>query len=277
MSDDTFTPPHGLGGKPDRPDRRDRLLYAAIPNVAALPQQVSNEGLLPRPFDQGVIGSCTGWATATSAYAMMRKTGFLRPFMASPVFIYREARALGGYLEEDGGAELRFTWKAANRLGLPPMSNLKPRYEARDMPDDRGIFPATSIWLRQPSPSHYADAERRQVLAYFRLPTVEDLLQAIADGWCPTLGFTVFRSLYDASGRPRAVVPDPTPGDRPLGGHAVTAFGYDQPSRRVLIRNSWGDTAHEGGPNFSLSFDFISTYAWDLWVGKWSEGSRTPG
>lgn len=271
---DTFTPPHGFGYRRDRPDRRDRILFAAVPNVDALPQEVSNERDLPAPFDQGTIGSCVGWSAATTAYVMMRKDGHRRPFMPSPVFLYREARVLGGYVEEDAGAEIRFAWKAANKLGLPPMSNLKPRYEPRDMPDpSTALFPEGSIWRKPPSASHYADAERRQVLTYYRLATLEDLLQCLADGWCANIGFTVFRSLYGA--RSAVVdVPDPTPGDRELGGHAVVAYGYSKLRRRILLRNQWGPAAHEGTPNFTLSFDFMAQHSWDWWTARMAEGGK---
>ena len=35
-----------MGYKPDRPDRRDRLLFAAVPNIDALPDRQNLEGLM---------------------------------------------------------------------------------------------------------------------------------------------------------------------------------------------------------------------------------------
>jgi hypothetical protein len=134
-------------------------------------------------MDQHVIGACTGYSAAAVLYAVMKKDGHRRPFVPSPVFLYREARVLGGYVEEDAGAEIRNLWKAANKLGLPPMSNLRPSFERRHLPDPvTWLFPENSIWRRPPSPSAYADAERRQVLNYHRLFNLPDLLQCLADG-----------------------------------------------------------------------------------------------
>lgn len=273
----TFQPRYqpGLGLRPDAPDRRDRALYAAIPNVDALPDKADCSHLLPAPMDQHVTSACVGFSAATVMHAIMVRDGHRRPFVPSPVWLYYQARALGGYVEEDMGAEIRNAWKAAARWGIAPMSNIKPRFKAGDLADPQtGLFPPNSIWRRQPAPSHYADAERRQALVYYRLATLPDILQCLADGWPVQLGFAVFPSLYGPGGQPRYHVPDPQPGERDLGGHAVAAYGYDKPSRRVLFRNSWGHS-HEGGrSDFTLSFQYVAQFAWDAWCGKIIEGHR---
>lgn len=276
MSDD-FTPPHAFGYRQDTPDRRDRLLYQVVPNIDALPDEVNLESLLPGVYDQKVIGSCVGWSSATVAYTVMKKDGHRRPFMPSPVFLYREARDLGGYVEEDAGAEIRLAWKAMNKLGLPPMSNLKPRYNAGDLPDEQtAIFPEKSIWRKKPPASIYSDAETRQMLSYFRLDTLGDLLKCLADGYTANIGFSVYRSFYGPRG-PVIDVPDPNPlVDRLLGGHAVTAYGYSKKRQRVFLRNQWGETAHENTPNFTLSFRYLENPQWsgDWWAGRVLEGGK---
>lgn len=268
---DTFTPPRGFGYKPDPRDRRDRLLYAAVPNIANLPPRADNEKILPAPMDQAVTNSCVGFSGAAVLYATMKRDKHRKPFVPSPVFLYREARVLGGYVEEDLGAEIRLMWKACSKVGIVPMSNIKPKFDNKSLADANNIFPENSIWRKQPAPSHYADGQRRQAIVYHRLPIIEDVLQTLANGWCVQLGFTVFRSLYNSNGAPRYDVPLPVIGDRELGGHAVTAYGYDIPSRRILFRNSWGESAHEGKPNFMLPFDY---WRWcsDVWCSQLIEG-----
>jgi hypothetical protein len=276
MSDADGVPLRSMGLKPDAPDRRDRLLFQAVPNIDALPDRPARPAPLGEVLDQSAVGGCTGYSTATMCESVMALDGHKRPFVPSPVFLYGEGRRIGGYHGEDAGAELRNVLKAAANLGLPPMSNIKPRFRPGDLADpNTGLFPAGSVWVREPAKSHLADAARRKALKYFKLPTLGDLIQCLADGYPAAIGFEVYRSFY-GSGGPKFEVPDPRPewGDRALGGHAVCAYSYDRPSRRVLIRNSWGETAHQGRPDFTLSFNYLEKYSWDNWTIRYIQGGK---
>lgn len=263
----------GMGLRPDSQDRRDRALYAVVPDIDALPPTASCERLLPPPTDQEFVGACTGYSGAVTLYCVMKKDGHARPGLPSPVWLYREARVLGGYVDEDAGAEIRNVWKAANRLGMPSISKLKPRFGPADAPGPDGIFPEKSIWRRQPPPGTVTAAEKRQVLSYHRLSTLNDVLQCLADGWPAQIGIPVYRSFFGPGG-PRLHIPNPMPGEANLGGHAIVAFAYDKGPKRVTCRNSWGPTPHEGGPDFTLSFDYVEIYAGDMWTGRFVEGGK---
>jgi C1A family cysteine protease len=267
---------HGMGLKPDKRDPRDYFLFEERPTVDAQPPSADNSAILPPVMDQKVVGACVGYSTAAHTFGTMERDGHRRPFVPSPVFVYRQARLLGGYLDEDAGCEIRNAMKAVARWGLPPLSNLKPRFTAADIADPRtSKFGPKSIWVKEPTASVYADAERRQVIQYFKLPTLGDLLQCLADGYTAVVGFLVFRSMYGPGG-PRFHVPDPNPpNDRELGGHAVLAHSYSKADRRVVFRNSWGADAHEGKPDFTLSFDYLSKYSWDNWTTRFVEGGTT--
>ena len=59
----------------------------------------------------------------------------------------------------------------------------------------------------------------------------------------------------------------PKPSEKQLGGHAVMAVGYDESTKRVLVRNSWGaDWGIKG--YFTIPYDYISNgnLADDLWT-----------
>ncbi len=270
-------PPHrlpGLGLRHDAPDPRDHRRYAAPVAAGAVLPKSDNFALLPPVMDQSVTSSCVGYSGATALYATMLKDGHRRPFVPSPVWLYREARVIGGYVEEDGGAEIRNMWKAANKLGVLPASILKPRFNAASLADPQtGIFPENSIWRRNPSPSAYARAERRQVIRYMRLNTLDEVLACLSDGWPVQFGFLMYRSAYGWNG-PLEHIPDPGPNDRQIGGHAVVAAGHDNASRRIFCRGSWGADAYEGKPDFSMSYANFNANAWDVWVGQWAEGGK---
>lgn len=275
-SDRRFRGAPGMGLRRDAPDRRDRLLFRAVPNIDQIPERADNSRLLPRVMDQSVVGACVGYSTAAQTYGTMKMDGHRRPFVPSPVFVYRQARLLGGYLSEDAGCEIRNAMKGVAQWGLPPMSNLRPRFTGVDLPDPQTwLFNPKSIWVKEPTASVYADAERRQVIQYFKLPTLADLLQCLADGYTAVVGIAVHRSMYGFGG-PLYDVPDPLPGDRQLGGHAVLAHSFDKASRRVVLRNSWGPDAHEGRPDFTLSFSYLEEYSWDNWTTRFVEGGKAP-
>jgi C1A family cysteine protease len=269
-------PRPGMGLVRDTEDRRDRVLFRNVPDINALPDEGGYDPTkMPQVLDQHTIGACVGYSTAENTYTTMIRDGHRRPFIPSPVFIYRQARLIGGYLDEDMGCEIRNAMKAANKWGLPPMSNIPPRFRSADMPNPQTWkFPPDSVWYKDVAPSHYADAERRQVMNYFKLPTLADLLQCLADGYTAVVGFAVFRSMYGIGG-PKYHVPDPNPpNDRELGGHAVLAYRYSKRDRRVMFRNSWGASAHEGKPDFTLSFSYLERYSWDNWTTRWIEGGK---
>jgi hypothetical protein len=135
------------------------------------------------------------------------------------------------------------------------------------------IFPEKSIWRRPVSSSNLTDAMRRQAIQYFKLFNLGDFLKCLADGWPVQAGIQVYRSFYGSSG-PNYIIPEPMlqPNDYLLGGHAVTAYEYDKPSRKVLWRNNWGKFPHEGKPDFVTSFDFVEKYMSDAWTCRLVEG-----
>ncbi|MGC2270214.1 MAG: hypothetical protein WA608_25755 [Candidatus Acidiferrales bacterium] len=55
---------------------------------------------------------------------------------------------------------------------------------------------------------------------------------------CPfVFGFTVYESFESPQVAQTGVAPMPAAGEKVLGGHAVLALGYDDPSQRFIIKN----------------------------------------
>ena len=77
-------------------------------------------------------------------------------------------------------------------------------------------------------------------------------------------GFTVYPS-FERIGS-SGVMPMPKKSEKPLGGHAVLAVGYDDKTERVKVLNSWGKSWGKGG-YFFMPYAFITdtTYADDFW------------
>ena len=87
----------------------------------------------------------------------------------------------------------------------------------------------------------------------------------LAAGYPFVFGFTVYESFESDSVAESGVVLMPDVSESALGGHAVMAVGYDDASKRFLIRNSWGAEwgiagyftmpyAYAAGSNFTDDF-----------------------
>jgi C1A family cysteine protease len=62
----------------------------------------------------------------------------------------------------------------------------------------------------------------------------------LAAGYPFVLGFTVYDSFMSDAVATTGTMPMPGPGETIQGGHAVVAVGYDDPTSRFIVRNSWG-------------------------------------
>ena len=67
----------------------------------------------------------------------------------------------------------------------------------------------------------------------------------------------------------------PQANDQQLGGHAVTAVGYDDFKECFIVRNSWGEGWGDKG-YFYMPYQYIShpMLAQDFWAINWVEGFK---
>jgi len=86
----------------------------------------------------------------------------------------------------------------------------------------------------------------------------------LASGFPFIYGFTVYDSFewVGADG----LVPMPGQDENVLGGHAVVAVGYDNATRRFIVRNSWGDWGDKGYCYFPYEYMLNTDLVSDLWV-----------
>ena len=237
----------------DIPDQRD-LLYAPPPQIsAALPAHVDLRSQFPPPYDQGALGSCTANAIAGALQFLEGKEGSPAPIMPSRLFIYYNERALEGSTGSDSGAQIRDGIKTVVREGFCPEA---------EWPYNIAVF------ATRPSSGCYSDALKERVSQYLRLtPASVPLLTCLASGYPFVFGFSVYESFETAAVATTGVVQLPHPNERLVGGHAVVAVGYDQPTGRFIVRNSWGVGWGTAG-YFTMPFQYLTDpmLAADFWT-----------
>jgi C1A family cysteine protease len=240
------------GWIPDLLDRRD-FLYAASPEVlSALPSQVDLRAQCPPVYDQGQLGSCTANAIAAAIQFDQIKQK-IPAFIPSRLFIYYNERVIEGTVASDSGAQIRDGIKSVAHIGACPETEWP--YDIEKFAD-------------RPTPVCFTDAAKTESSSYRRLsPTLAQLKGCLASGFPFVFGITVYDSFESPDVAKTGHVPMPGNGDKPIGGHAILAVGYDDTNRWFLIRNSWGTKWGMDG-YFTLPYEYAtsSQLSSDFWT-----------
>jgi C1A family cysteine protease len=215
----------GYGWIPDVPDQRDHLYAAPAQFLKALPTSTDLRAKCPPVYDQGQLGSCTANAIG-AAIEFDRMKQRLRDFVPSRLFIYYNERVIEGTVSIDSGAMIRDGIKSVASDGVCPETE----------------WPyVISKFAQRPAKKCYQDARLNRAVSYQSI--IQDLNQmkgCLASGYPFIFGFTVYESFETAAVAKSGHAPMPGWGERPVGGHAVMAIGYDESKQWFLVRNSWG-------------------------------------
>ena len=233
----------------DAQDPRDFLLTP--PAISKLPTKVDLRPKCPPVYDQGDLGSCTANAIA-AAIEFERKAQSLSDFVPSRLFIYYNERVMEGDVGEDAGAQIRDGIKSVATLGACSES---------EWPYDISKFTV------KPPTNCYADALKDRVVQYSRVvQSLSQMKTCLSLGFPFTFGFQVFSAFESKSVASTGIVPMPSKGARPIGGHAVLAVGYDDSTQRFIVRNSWGASWGMNG-YFTLPYAYLTNpnLASDFW------------
>jgi C1A family cysteine protease len=241
------------GWIPDIPDQRDHLYAAPVVTARALAVSADLRAQCPPVYDQGQLGSCTANAIAAAVQFDRMKQKLKPDFAPSRLFIYYNERVMEGTVATDSGAMIRDGIKSVGAQGDCPES---------EWPYDIAKF------TKKPTAKCYKDAKKYKAVQYQRL--VQSLMQmkgCLASGYPFVLGFTVYESFESEDVAKTGVVPMPAHTEKVLGGHAVTAVGYDDAQQRFIVRNSWGTGWGMKG-YFKMPYAYLtdSNLADDFWT-----------
>ncbi len=243
------------GWRPDMPDYRD-VHYEPHPKILKkLPKKVDLKHHCPPVYNQGLLGSCTANAIAAAIQFGLRKQHPKHDFMPSRLFIYYNERVIEGTVRIDNGAEIRNGIKTVVKHGVCP--EIFWNYS-----DDNKIF------KKKPLPDCYEEALNHQVLSYHRLhKNLEHMKACLAEGFPFLFGFTVYEEFEGETIKKTGELNMPATHEKMKGGHAVMCVGYDEKSKRFIVRNSWdADWGQEG--YFTMPYEYLTHpgLAEDFWT-----------
>jgi C1A family cysteine protease len=243
--------PHTFKVVRSAPDPSVQKFSAISQPLAALPASVDLRPHCPPVYDQGDLGSCTGNAIAAAVEFNIMKQG-KQPIAPSRLFIYYNERLMEGDVGEDAGAQIHDGIKSIATYGVCPEA-LWPYDPTR--------------FTVKPSDAAYQAALAEKAIKYYSVDiTVNDLKQALAQGYPVVIGMQVFSAMESNYVSETGNVPMPSQYDQSLGGHCVLVVGFDDSKQHLIVRNSWGPDWGMGG-YFTLPYSYVTpALMTDFWV-----------
>jgi C1A family cysteine protease len=247
---------HIYGWKPDVFDPRD-FGYKVTAPVTLQTVHLKDKYKMPPIFNQLRLGSCTGnggaYSTAFNILNNLVQNKDVKcdlPF--SRLFIYGNARKIEGTFNQDSGAQIRDVLKSIASEGVCSETL---------WPYDINKF------AEEPYSACYVEALKFRAIKYSRLNNLsrQELVGSLLDGLPFILGFTVFESFESDRVAKTGIVQMPGKNERTMGGHCTVGVGYDAPSDRFTVANSWGEEWGLDG-YFTIPADYLcSKLANDFW------------
>lgn len=232
----------GLGGIRDVPDSRDRRYEPPAALLVRLPSKVDLRNLLPPAYNQYEINSCTANAIAAAMEFDDLKQGMKDVTTPSRLFIYYNERTMEGNADREVGGQIRDGIKSVASQGVCT----------------EGVWPYLKAnVLKKPSKRAYSLARKYRAVEYQRMMHhLDQLKSCLADGYPFVFGIKVFTSFQGAAVKRTGKLDMPRRGEKAIGLHAVLAVGYEDQSRRFIVRNSWGRQWGTHG-YFTMPYEYL--------------------
>lgn len=248
---------HLSGWVRDRPDLRDRELPTAKMKTFFLPKIIDLRALCSKVEDQQDLGSCTANATTSAVEFLFNRAGKPQPEL-SRLFLYFATRVWVAQEENDSdnGAMIRDVMKAMAKYGSCV----------------EGLWPyERSKFFIPPNVQAKTDAAHHQITYYYRCPNLRLIKACLAQGFPVVGGFAVPDSMDSDDIQRTGRVLYPRKDEGFVGGHAVLFVGYNDHTRHLLFKNSWGTRWGDRGFGY-LPYDYVTNWlANDFWTIRRSE------
>jgi hypothetical protein len=260
MDEFVITRPDGseiqIGGYRFAAPREDAKLFdEAGSRLERLPAKADLRPYMTRIEDQGRLSSCVANAVAGAYEYLVKRHQGDDAYDVSRLFIYYNARQVGGSEHEDQGAVIGDAIQSLSDHGACSETTW-PYEEARVN--------------ETPSEQAYEEGQAFVVQDVQQVPTTLPAWKTcLAEGHPIIFGLLLFKS-FD-SHRKRGVVPVPSPSEASReshGGHAMLCVGYSDPDRVFVVRNSWGSGWGDGGYCY-VPYDYMMNEKFnggDSWI-----------
>ena len=218
----------------------------------SLPSSVDLSVDAPVPGDQGLQGSCIGWAVAYAVKTYHERIERGWPLtddrhVMSPAYIYNQIKVPGG------GAYFVDAFILLVNEGVSSWAQMPyDPFDDRSQPSARAMAEA----------ANYKIADWGTVLRNTHGVFVQEIKRHLAAGTPLVVGIPVYPD-FDTLSESNPVYDDTSGTQR--GGHAVVIVGYDDRKSAFKIANSWGTDWGIGGYGW-LDYDASEWLIWEIYV-----------
>lgn len=244
-----------FGYIPDPDDRRD---YPATMRLAAtaptLPTSFSLRKGMSAIRDQGNLGSCVGFACAALKEWQERWQRPLTPYRdVSEMWIYWKAKGIDIWPQQEGTG-IRYALKVLAKSGVPTEA-------AWPYVGNPGHYPPTKYIFWAPLVARWA-----KIGSYYRVSTINEILEWLVCHGPVVIGIPVGETILHPVPMPNVLenafvgIPKTF-----IGGHAITLTGYNDNSKVLQFRNSWGANWGQHGYGY-IPYNYLDAVAFDAWA-----------
>ncbi len=225
-------------------DDRDLHFHAPMRLTAHLPPTFDLSSSVQIHNDQGTLGSC-GPNTESEKITYLQKMTHKPVLPPSRLFMYYVTRMLMGTVNEDSGVDNRTMMKALQKYGYCNEAS-QGKSDASFWPYDVRMFDV------KPRQACFDAAVKNTIDNYAAVQQVLPQLQGTLVAGHPfTFGFYVYAGMETDKCAATGIVPMPSKGQTPVGGHDVSAWGYTTvkqpgmkkgniwPANTVKLLNHW--------------------------------------
>jgi C1A family cysteine protease len=192
--------------------------------------------------------------------------------MPSRMFIwyYGRLKQGEGFAQRDTGMFIRDGLMSLNTRGV--CSEQLWRYDVSILAKNNKSFQPTNCHAAsKPSKAAHKEALNHAGISYHSLiQNLKDMRHCLDEGFPFVCGINI----YDYPGGIYSIKDDnilrmPPHGQKPKfkGGHGVMVVGYDDETKRFIVRNSWGTKWADGG-YFEMPYAYLTDkrYAYTFWT-----------
>lgn len=243
----------------DSYDKRDFQIESTFYITESLPMVVNHTDMMSPIKDQGRLGSCVGFAVAAMKEyqekfehekEVAEGKKYKRPkkdYDLSEAWVYWNSKKIDPWPNEEG-TSIRCAMQVLHKIGVP----CEKAYPYSDQYEG--------------SPENWAKLISKWGLidSYYRCTDLNDLKVGLNNSPV-VIGVGVFREWFDNTFTPiPGAIKYPTNTNDVLGGHAICCVGYDDNTKLIKFKNSWGKGWGDDGYGY-LSYEYINDFMWDAW------------